>query len=141
MVISNDDVVLPDLSPTAVIDGTPFTVTVNTNAAQGATVGVTSSKAGLGGTAATDNHLIGFATPTATAEGYNLTVDGATSTAGAVPSIPTATIAVATSVGILSTTGPTAGAQVTVTPHASISAITPADTYSVAHTFTVTGTY
>lgn len=139
MTISSGSLNLGTLS-TSAVSTTSFNVAVSTNSTNGVTVGVTSNTGGLvtGG-----GDLIGFTGSVVAigAEGYNLTVAGAAATAGAVPTIPSSTVATASNVNILNVTNPTQNANVTVSANAAIDALTPAGSYSVVHTFTVTGTF
>lgn len=139
MTISSGSLNLGTLSTSAVSTAS-FNVAVSTNSTNGVTVGVTSNTGGLvtGG-----GDLIGFTGSVVAigAEGYNLTIAGAAATAGAVPTIPSSTVATASNVNILNVTNPTQNANVTVSANAAINALTPAGSYSVVHTFTVTGTF
>ncbi|MDD5377077.1 MAG: hypothetical protein PHH16_03085 [Candidatus Gracilibacteria bacterium] len=135
MTISSGSLNLGTLS-TSTVNTTSFDVSVSTNS----TNGVTSNTGGL---ATAGGDLIGFtgATLTGGVQGYNLTVTGATQTAGAVPTIPVSTVATAANVNILTVVNPTKNAKVTVSANAAADALTPAGSYSIVHTFTVTGTF
>ena len=115
-------------------------VILSTNATDGANVTVSSSTGWL---ASTQGDLISYTGSVIVAgtQGYNLTVDWAAQTAGALATIVNSIVDSDADTGILSVDNPTKNAKVTVQANASIDTLTPSGDYSVVHTFTVTGNF